>query len=81
MSDATATKEKGSKYFKDGKYLLALKVYKRALKIVDKDSVVKDEEKEATRPIRLQLRLNAAACLLKLKEGMEALQECEAVSL
>ena len=79
ITDATATKEKGSGYFKAGKYSLALKVYQRALKIVDKDSVHKDEEKESTRPIRILLRLNIAACLLKLNEGTEALHECDLV--
>ncbi len=56
-------------------------MYRRALKLVEKESITKDEEKETTRPIRLQLRLNIAACLLKLQEGTEALLECESVSL
>ena len=80
ISDATATKDKGSQYFKAGKYPLALKVYRRALKLVDKETLYKDEEKESCRPVRVLLRLNVAACLLKMNEGTEALQECEAVS-
>jgi FKBP-type peptidyl-prolyl cis-trans isomerase len=79
INDATAIKEKGTTYFKAGKFALALKLYKRGLGIVEKSSVYKDEEKESTRVIRVMLQLNLAMCHLKLNSPVEARDACEQV--
>lgn len=79
LSDAGAIKEKGTSYFKAGKYALAQKVYKRGLEIVDSSSVANDEEKELSRPLRIAFHLNLAACLLKSDEGVDAMKECDQV--
>ena len=79
ITDATGYKERGTVYFKASKYSLALKLYKRGLGIVEKSSFTKEEEKEATKGVRILLLLNIAACFLKLEKYDEASQRCEKV--
>ena len=79
ITDATGYKERGTVYFKASKYSLALKLYKRGLGIVEKSSFTKEEEKEATKGVRIPLLLNMAACFLKLEKSDEARQQCEKV--
>ena len=79
ITDATGYKERGTVYFKASKYSLALKLYKRGLGIVEKSSFTKEEEKEATKGVRIPLLLNMAACYLKLEENDNACQQCEKV--
>lgn len=79
ISDAGAEKERGTVYFKAGKYALAEKVYKRGLEIVDKSQIHKDEEKEQSKPLRVAFHLNLAACFLKAEDGPDAIKECDKV--
>ena len=79
ITDAIGYKERGTVYFKASKYSLALKLYKRGLGIVEKSNIIKDEEKEATKDVRITLLLNMAACYLKLEESDNACQQCEKV--
>ena len=60
----------------ENKFKLALKVYTRALKIVDEEHMYKDEDKTESAAVRNTLRLNLAAALLKLNEGQEAKEHC-----
>lgn len=77
ITDATALKDRGTSFFKNGKFALAHKLYSRAASLVDS---VTDEEKEAVRNICIQIHLNIAACSLKLKDGTAAKAECDKVS-
>ena len=79
ITDATGYKERGTVYFKASKYSMALTLYKRGLGIVEKSSFTKEEEKEATKGVRIPLLLNMAACFLKLEKSDEARQQCEKV--
>ena len=62
-----------------GKYSLALKVYKRALSVVDESHLYKDEDKAATADIRLALQSNLGAVYLKMNDGSEAIAACNTV--
>lgn len=76
VDDAVSVKEKGTKYFRENKFRLAHRVYTRALGIVNDEHLYKDEEKTASAEVRNTLRLNLAAVLLKLDEGLEAKEHC-----
>ena len=60
----------------ENKFKLAHRVYTRALGIVNDEHLYKDEEKAASAEVRNTLRLNLAAVLLKLDEGLEAKEHC-----
>ena len=60
----------------ENKFRLAHRVYTRALGIVNDEHLYKDEEKTASAEVRNTLRLNLAAVLLKLDEGLEAKEHC-----
>ncbi len=72
-------KERGGKYFKDGKYELAKKMYTRGADLITDTSIRKEETKEAAKPLRVALHLNIAACHLKLDAPNDAIKECEEV--
>lgn len=76
LADASQLKERGGKYFKEGKYLLAKKLYNRGAELITDTSLRKEDVKEEARPLRIALHLNIAACHLKLMEPNEALKEC-----
>lgn len=79
LGDASQLKERGGKYFKEGKYALAKKLYKRGAELITDTSIRKEEVKEEAKPMRVALHLNIAACYLKLEEADEALKECDEV--
>lgn len=81
LADATRIKEKGTAYFKDGKYDLARKLYKRGSELLTDTQLRKGEQKEAAKPLRVAFHLNLAACHLKLNSPKEAIAECEDVSI
>lgn len=62
--------------WQEDKFKLALRVYTRALGIVNEEHMYKDEEKAESASVRNTLRLNLAAVLLKLNEGQEAKEHC-----
>lgn len=72
-------KERGSKYFMEGKYSLGQKLYRRGLDIVSDSSVSKEEDKELVRAVKLALHLNLAACHLKMTEPSSVISECDKV--
>ncbi len=78
-TDAEGAKERGTKYFKEGKFPLAQKLYERAAELVGGNSIPKKEDKEALKGLRLALHLNLAACHLKMSEPSLAIKECEEV--
>lgn len=79
LADASQLKERGGKYFKEGKYDLAKKLYNRGAELITDTSIRKEETKAEARPMRVALHLNLAACYLKLQEPHEALKECDEV--
>ena len=79
LADATRIKEKGTKYFKDGKFDLASKLYKRGSDLLTDTELRKSEQKEAAKPLRVAFYLNLAACYLKLNNPKEAITQCNDV--
>ncbi|KAJ8969796.1 hypothetical protein NQ317_003301 [Molorchus minor] len=70
IEQAKMYKEKGTNYFKAGKYELAVKVYKKIGSILDQE---KDEiHAEEIKSLLLASHLNVALCQLKLKDYFEA---------
>ena len=72
-------KDRGGKYFKEARYNLAGKLYRRGADLLTDTSIRKEEVKEQARPMRVALHLNIAACHLKLQEYGEAIKECKEV--
>jgi FKBP-type peptidyl-prolyl cis-trans isomerase len=79
IAEADHVKERGTMFFKESKFDLALKVYKRAFGIVEGSHIHREEDKEACKGTVAVLRLNMALCHLKLENGLEAREECEKV--
>ena len=77
--DAMQFKDRGSNYFKQGKYKLALKLYERGEKLVDESSIMGADDKVFVSDIQLLLKLNLAAVHLKCNEPHKALIECNTV--
>lgn len=80
VTGATGLKEKGTKYFKDSKYDLALKLYTRGAELVNDSSVPKEKLTEEARSVRVSLHLNIAIVQLKLSQYTLAIKACEDVS-
>ena len=81
LADASQLKERGGKYFKEGKYELAKKLYNRGAELITDTSLRKEDVKAEAKPMRVALHLNIAACHLKLQEPNEALKECDEVCM
>jgi len=69
-------KKEGNDLFVAGKVERARKKYKKALGLVDSDYSMKDDEKENAKKLKLPCYLNLAACLLKLKDWKEVIENC-----
>lgn len=75
VTDAGHLKERGTKYFKLGKYQLACKLYGRGAELFNNVNDMDDNAKV----MQVALHLNQAACHLKLGEPSLAINECEEV--
>ncbi|XP_060779255.1 peptidyl-prolyl cis-trans isomerase FKBP4 [Neoarius graeffei] len=69
-------KEKGTQYFKEGKYKQAVMQYKRIVSWLEHESSLQGEEEEKAKALRLAAHLNLAVCYLKLQEANPALENC-----
>lgn len=78
-TEAEKLKERGSKYFKEGKYSLAQKLYERGVEIVSDSSVTSEEDKASVKVVKVALHLNLAACHLKMDDPTVVISECEKV--
>lgn len=69
-------KNKGAEFFKEGKYGLALKKYKKIIDFLQNEVYDSEEEKAKCSKILLASHLNVAACLLKTKEFKQVIESC-----
>ncbi|KAJ9577776.1 hypothetical protein L9F63_005658 [Diploptera punctata] len=76
LEQAKFLKEKGTNYFKSGKYSLALKMYKKMIGFVESDMSFEGEEEKERKSLLLSGHLNLALCYLKLEEHVEAREQC-----
>ncbi|XP_077453405.1 peptidyl-prolyl cis-trans isomerase FKBP4 [Stigmatopora argus] len=76
LQQSGVVKEKGTQYFKDGKFKRASVQYKRIVSWLENESGLSEEEEKVAKALRLAAHLNLAMCYLKLKEPNNALENC-----
>ncbi|MCJ8733604.1 hypothetical protein PDJAM_G00225440 [Pangasius djambal] len=77
LEQSVIVKDKGTQYFKDGKYKQAVVQYKRIVSWLEHESSLQGEEEEKAKALRLAAHLNLAMCYLKLQEPSPALENCD----
>ncbi|XP_051725823.1 peptidyl-prolyl cis-trans isomerase FKBP4 isoform X1 [Ctenopharyngodon idella] len=77
LEQSVIVKEKGTQYFKEGKYKQAAVQYKRIVSWLEHESSMEPEEEEKAKALRLAAHLNLAMCYLKLQEASSALENCD----
>ncbi|CAN9499258.1 unnamed protein product [Ophioblennius macclurei] len=70
-------KEKGTQYFKEGKYKQASVQYKRIVSWLEHESGLSGEDEQKVKVLQLAAHLNLAMCFLKLQEPNQALENCD----
>ncbi|XP_043664793.1 FK506-binding protein 59 isoform X1 [Vespula pensylvanica] len=82
IEQAELLKDKGTNYFKAGKYNLAIKMYKKVLDFLRYDKNFENELKAESDSLLLSTHLNLALCYLKTDQNVEAKDACsEALKL
>uniref|UniRef100_A0A8B9GZN2 peptidylprolyl isomerase n=2 Tax=Astyanax mexicanus TaxID=7994 RepID=A0A8B9GZN2_ASTMX len=77
LEQSTIVKEKGTQYFKDGKYKQAAVQYKRIVSWLEHESSLQGEDEEKAKALRLAAHLNLSMCYLKLHDPNPALENCD----
>ncbi|KAM7414489.1 hypothetical protein PAMA_019350 [Pampus argenteus] len=77
LEQSVIVKEKGTQYFKEGKYKQASVQYKRIVSWLENESSLSEEDEKKEKALRLAAHLNLAMCFLKLKELNQALESCD----
>jgi len=77
LAAVEATREHGNILFKEGKYEQAFAVYDRGILIINGSYGMSDEEQAKLTQLELTLDLNMAACQLKLKNYLKAIDHCK----
>ncbi|KAM9854232.1 peptidyl-prolyl cis-trans isomerase FKBP4 [Aulostomus maculatus] len=77
LEQSCVVKEKGTQYFKEGKYKQALVQYKRIVSWLEHESGLSEEDDKKAKALRLAAHLNLAMCSLKLHEPSHALENCD----
>lgn len=77
LEQSCIVKEKGTQYFKEGKYKQASVQYKRIVSWLENESGLVEDEEQKGKALRLAAHLNLAICFLKLQEPKQALENCE----
>ncbi|XP_060634032.1 peptidyl-prolyl cis-trans isomerase FKBP4 [Anolis sagrei] len=76
LEQGSIAKEKGTQYFKEGKYKRATLQYKKIVSWLEHETGLSDEEELKAKSLRLAAHLNLAMCHLKLKEYTHVLENC-----
>ncbi|XP_023259705.1 peptidyl-prolyl cis-trans isomerase FKBP4 [Seriola lalandi dorsalis] len=77
LEQGSIVKEKGTQYFKEGKYKQASVQYKRIVSWLEHESGLSEEDEKKAKALRLAAHLNLAMCFLKLQEPNQALENCD----
>uniref|UniRef100_A0A671VQE1 peptidylprolyl isomerase n=2 Tax=Sparus aurata TaxID=8175 RepID=A0A671VQE1_SPAAU len=77
LEQSIIVKEKGTQYFKEGKYKQASVQYKRIVSWLEHESGLSEEDEKKAKALRLAAHLNLAMCFLKLQEPNQALESCD----
>uniref|UniRef100_A0A3Q3WP42 peptidylprolyl isomerase n=1 Tax=Mola mola TaxID=94237 RepID=A0A3Q3WP42_MOLML len=68
LEQSSIVKEKGTQYFKEGKYKQASVQYKRIVSWLEHESGLSEEDEKKAKALQLAAHLNLAMCFLKLQE-------------
>lgn len=77
LEQSSIVKEKGTQYFKEGKFKQASVQYKRIVTWLEHESGLQEEDEKKAKALRLAAHLNLAMCFLKLQEPNQALENCD----
>ncbi|XP_026167900.1 peptidyl-prolyl cis-trans isomerase FKBP4 [Mastacembelus armatus] len=77
LEQSSIVKEKGTQYFKEGKYKQASVQYKRIVSWLEHESGLSEEDEKKAKALRLAAHLNLAMCYLKQQEPNQALENCD----
>lgn len=77
LEQSGIVKEKGTQYFKEGKYKQASVQYKRIVSWLEHESGLSEEDEKIAKALRLAAHLNLAMCFLKLQEPNQAQENCD----
>lgn len=77
LEQSAIVKDKGTQYFKDGKYKQAAVQYKRIVSWLEHESSLQGEDEKKAVALRLAAHLNLAMCYLKLQDPNPALENCD----
>jgi len=76
LEQSELLKNKGGEFFKEGKFVSALKKYNKVVDFLQNETFDLDEEKELSSKLRLAANLNIAACCLKTKDFRQVIEAC-----
>uniref|UniRef100_A0A3Q1C6G8 peptidylprolyl isomerase n=1 Tax=Amphiprion ocellaris TaxID=80972 RepID=A0A3Q1C6G8_AMPOC len=77
LEQSVIVKEKGTQYFKEGKYKQASVQYRRIVSWLEHESGLSPEDENKAKALQLAAHLNLAMCFLKLQEPNQALENCD----
>uniref|UniRef100_G3PHY9 peptidylprolyl isomerase n=1 Tax=Gasterosteus aculeatus aculeatus TaxID=481459 RepID=G3PHY9_GASAC len=77
LEQSRIVKDKGTQYFKEGKYKQASVQYKRIVSWLEHESGLSEEDQEKATALQLAAHLNLAMCFLKLHEPNQVLENCD----
>ncbi|XP_013858958.1 peptidyl-prolyl cis-trans isomerase FKBP4 [Austrofundulus limnaeus] len=77
LEQSSIVKEKGTQYFKEGKYKQASVQYKKIVSWLEHESGLSEEDEKKAKALRLAAHLNLAMCYLKMQEPNQALENCD----
>lgn len=77
LEQSCIVKEKGTQYFKEGKYKQASVQYKRIVSWLEHESGLSGEDEKKAKALQLAAYLNLAMCFLKLQEPNQAQENCD----
>nr|KAF6452346.1 FKBP prolyl isomerase 4 [Molossus molossus] len=76
LEQGTIVKERGTVYFKEGKYKQAALQYKKIVSWLEYESSFPNEDAQKAQALRLASHLNLAMCHLKLQAFSAAIESC-----
>lgn len=79
LEQACIFKDKGTDFFKQGKYELAANKYKKIIDFLEHEISLKDDKEEQRVSLLQAGRLNLAMCMIKISDWLEARNLCDKV--
>ncbi len=79
LKQSIVFKDKGTDYFKQGKYDLAAKKYAKIIEFLEHEISLRDEKEEERASLLQAGRLNLAMCKIKVNDWLEARNLCDKV--